>query len=198
MRGFRAPGIFCPGLLGIGIAGQWRGNAFAWQADSAAHIEFPDERDKSQELQVTTARAVFPLSMLAHDGDSLPEGEAVGDFWTMIGNDGQNIGKRQYCLNYYKMDCANAFHVKPEISTGLAKVSSAAEFLLMHHWIEAHEKGKLEEQHDWSEYGRLGDIVLAVVVIRNAYNTARRVALVTTDYQYWIQGDPKTAEIVLV
>jgi hypothetical protein len=36
------------------------------------------------------------------------------------------------------------------------------------------------------------------LVIRNSDNTARRVALVTMDYKYWIQGNPQPVEIVLV
>ena len=88
------------------------------------------------------------------------------------------------------MRCADAFRVEPEISAELIKVSSAAVFLLMYHWIEAHEDGKLKEPHEWAEYGRIGDVVSAILVIRNSEKTARRVALVTMDYKYWIQGNP--------
>jgi hypothetical protein len=165
-----------------------------------ARIEYPTMVEESQELHLTTARAIFPLVMLTHDGDDLPHEreKAAGDFWTMIDNDGESIGKRQNCRNYYQMRCADAFRVEPEISAELIKVSSAAEFLLMHHWIEAHEDGKLKEPHEWAEYGRIGDIVSAILVIRNSDNTARRVALVTLDYKYWIQGNPQPVETVLV
>jgi hypothetical protein len=194
------PGVFWPGTLGIGVAGQYKQDLCAWQAESVARIEDPTTVDDSQELHLTTARAIFPLVMLTHDGDDLPHEreKAVGDFWTMIDNDGESIGKRQNCRNYYQMRCADAFRVEPEISAELIKVSSAAEFLLMHHWIEAHEDGKLKEPHEWAEYGRIGDIVSAILAIRNSDNTARRVALVTMDYKYWIQGNPQPVEIVLV
>jgi hypothetical protein len=197
-RASRAPGVFCPGRLGVGIAGQWREDFLAWQADSTAHIEYPIELEKSQELRVTTARAVFPLVMLAHDGESLPNGKAVGDFWTMVGNDGESIAKRQDCFNLFRWDSASAFRVAPEVSSELDKVSSAAEFLLMHHWIEVHEDGRLKEPYEWKKYGTLGDVVLAILIIRNSDNTAWRAATLTIDYRYWIQGNPQTVEVVLV
>jgi Heterokaryon incompatibility protein (HET) len=206
---FRAPGFFRPGYF-LSAGGGTHDNDFAWQVDSASPIEYPTELDESQELRVTAARATFPLVMLVRDGDSLPNGEAVGDIWTMVDNDGQSIGTEEFYIDdvdpetgrpyteygkSFRAEYGKTFRVEPEISAELDKVRSAAEFLLLVRWKEAHESGELKDPEDYKE---IGDLVWAILIIRNSDNTARRVAMVTMDYHHWIQGDPQSVEVVLV
>jgi hypothetical protein len=192
-----APGTFRHGQLLSGVARGYSETNATWQADSAIHIRYPAKLEESQELRVTTARAIFPLIILARDRDILPDGEAVGDWWTMIGDDGQSIATKQDCSNS-KVLCTNAFRVGPDISSELVQVSSAAEFLLMQHWVEVHQDGASKIPQELILNGKASNVVFAMLVIRKSNNTARRAALVKVDYQYWVQGNPQTVEIVLI
>jgi hypothetical protein len=47
-------------------------------------------------------------------------------------------------------------------------------------------------------YKKIGDLVWAMLLVRNADNMARRVALATVKYERWGQGDPQAVHVVVV
>ena len=45
---------------------------------------------------------------------------------------------------------------------------------------------------------KISDLVGTMLVVRNADNTARRVALAKMKYGHWSQGDPQLVDVVVV
>jgi hypothetical protein len=79
------------------------------------------------------------------------------------------------------------------------------EFVLLVHWQE-HVRDEdsswvaLQTNHLLSsdEYSEIGDLVLALLLLRNQDGTAERVALVAILYENWIAASPEEMFVELV
>jgi hypothetical protein len=143
------------------------------------------------------------------------------NFQDSNGDEGDGIKAAKndlWCLNIahsHDLPCAHAgvgwvftdsacFTVDPETSSRLEQEGCKMEFVLLVHWQEYIR----DEESTWtaletnhlltSDESEIGDLVLALLLLRNQEGKAERVALVPIPYESWIATSPEEILVELV
>lgn len=165
--------------------------------ERAEVMSHPTSESHSPVLQIKTTVAKFKLQLVRRDceshrllkSSSLQSKKAIGDHWTLVGQDGNAL--RDVAGEYQCFELTDAFfRLKPEYSQLLIKQNYEADFMFVEHWPRIRDSAA---SNQW-----LYDMVSALLVIRNADGTAWRLASVLLKGEDWYAKMPLAEDICLV
>ena len=165
--------------------------------ERARVMSHPISEGHSSVLQIKTTVAKFKLQLVRRDSEphrmlkssSLQSKYAIGDHWTLIGQDGcalRDVAGEHQCFeltDYF-------FRLNPEYSQLLIKQDYEADFMFIEHWPRIRDSAA---SNQW-----LYDTVSALLVIRNPDGTAWRLASVLLKGEDWYAKTPQAEYICLI
>ena len=165
--------------------------------ERARVMSHPTRESHSSVLQIKTTVAKFKLQLVRRDceshrmlkSSSQQSKKAIGDHWTLIGQDGYAL--RDVAGEYQCFELTDSFfRLKPEYSQLLIKQNYEADFMFIEHWPRIRDSAA---SNQW-----LYDMVSALLVIRNPDGTAWRLASVLLKGEEWYAKTPRAEDICLV
>lgn len=168
-----------------------------FQTDTMRIISYPSKGDPRPQLQIETTIARFGLRLVRRDGEpkkalranSQQSGVAIGDHWTLIGQNGRSL--RDEAGEYQCFELTDyLFRLKGDYSQLLLEQNTEADLMFVAHWPRIRDS---EKSNKW-----LYNMVSALVLIRNQDGTAWRLASVLLKAEDWYQKGPQPELICLV
>ncbi|KAK0105536.1 hypothetical protein ONS95_004105 [Cadophora gregata] len=200
-----------PDIFFVDIDGYEDNTHSVVERDIARVIDYPDEKSEQPSLLISSKVARLQAVKVARKDETFqPSNGDKGDGLSTADND-------LWCLEIphsHDLPCMHAgvgnayinmacFTVDPETSSQLEQLGCEMEFVLMVHWqehIREHSTWTaVESSHLFARDGsEIGNLVLALLILRNQTGRAKRVALVPIPYESWTAASPQEMLVELV
>jgi hypothetical protein len=199
-----------PNIFGVELENGKSETYFAEELDIATVIRYPKPEHQLPTLTLCSQVARFQtFKLMQKGGNFIPaeryihhddDGEiethkAMHDLWCIHISHPHTAPCPHNLIGYMFGSDGNAcFGTDPEISELIGPSGSEHEFFLLVHWRECIQ----DEQKNWIPVPRdhfegdegIGDVVLAIMIVRDSNHNAHRVALVPIPYKDWLAASP--------
>ncbi|KAL8644966.1 MAG: hypothetical protein Q9210_006980 [Variospora velana] len=163
----------------------------------ARFVNVPYDESGPVILRIETTVTKFNLKLVRHESaphralrtNSQQSETAIGDHWTLIGQDGpplRNEAGEHQCFELTD----HFFRLKPEYSQVLIERHSEADFMFVEHWPRIRDS---EASNKW-----LYNMVSALLIISNEDGTFWRLAAVLLKAEDWYARNPKLSNICMI